>query len=221
MESNFLLNVKIFNFKFALSFIYYKETLNNEPSDENNFVNSGGTSIKAVLFVENLEHKLYPKLLNKSNKILDVLLHEKFENLVQIVESLVNNEMQSPDISAAKKQKLNNATEKYTYSDISLSENILCYYSKLNHYISNKFNCNQMRQSKLDLKINWKYDTFKCIDATPLIVCFKNQDKVNEYVLIGSHSHQFICLNAINGDLIWKFETNGKILKGFIKIEKY
>ncbi len=192
--------------------------MNNEPSDESNFVTSGGTSIKAVLFVEDLEHHLYPIASNESNTILDVLLHQKFKNLVEIVKSSVIERKDGDNTLPIKRQKLMNSLDSFS-SDTSINdninENILCYYSKLNYYCSKKFESNIITPNQFELRINWKYDTLKCVDATPLFVYFKNKDTEHEYVLIGSHSHQFLCLDANNGNLIWKFEANGSFIIKF------
>lgn len=163
--------------------------------------------------MENLEHQLHPKLLNKSTEILDVLLHQKFECLVKTVESLITKKIHSPDRLPVKRQKLIslNENENYSTNSSSLNENIICFHSKLNYFFSKKFDFNFNRPLKFELKINWKYDTLKCVDATPLFAYFKDGDVEHEYVFIGSHSRQFMCLDANDGNLIWKFEANGSL----------
>jgi hypothetical protein len=59
------------------------------------------------------------------------------------------------------------------------------------------------------LNILWKFDTLKCVDATPLVVSKKSYNFPS--ILIGSHSKQFICVNGLNGTLIWNFFAQDRI----------
>ncbi len=70
--------------------------------------------------------------------------------------------------------------------------------------------CEQEVATKIfDLNVSWKYDTLKCVDATPLIVYKKSYEC--PLVLIGSHSRQFICVNGVTGSLIWSFAAQDRI----------
>ncbi|CAI0395229.1 unnamed protein product [Linum tenue] len=57
------------------------------------------------------------------------------------------------------------------------------------------------------LKKFWKVNMKSCVDASPLLV-FKGKDV---YLLIGSHSHKFICLNAKSGSVLWEVKLGGRI----------
>ena len=59
------------------------------------------------------------------------------------------------------------------------------------------------------MNILWKFDTLKCVDATPLVVSKKSHNFPS--ILIGSHSKQFICVNGLNGTSIWNFFAQDRI----------
>ena len=60
-----------------------------------------------------------------------------------------------------------------------------------------------------NFKKRWQFDTKKCVDASPLVVC--NGDHSSCIVYIGSHSHRFFAVNGNNGVLIWKVELGDRI----------
>ncbi|CAN1765498.1 Putative acyl-activating enzyme 19 [Linum perenne] len=53
----------------------------------------------------------------------------------------------------------------------------------------------------------WKVDMKSCVDASPLLV-FKDHDV---YLLIGSHSHKFTCVNARSGSVMWEVKLDGRV----------
>ncbi|KAF3447578.1 hypothetical protein FNV43_RR12765 [Rhamnella rubrinervis] len=53
----------------------------------------------------------------------------------------------------------------------------------------------------------WKVHLGSCVDASPLIV-FKGRDV---YLFIGSHSHEFLCVNARSGSVQWKLKLEGRV----------
>ncbi|KAJ6854991.1 acyl-activating enzyme 19 isoform X1 [Populus alba x Populus x berolinensis] len=53
----------------------------------------------------------------------------------------------------------------------------------------------------------WKVYMESCVDASPLVVV-KQQDV---YLFIGSHSHKFVCVNALSGSIQWEVKLEGRI----------
>ena len=68
---------------------------------------------------------------------------------------------------------------------------------------SGKFEC-----SEIGLKQLWKYDTGKCVDASPLIA-FDNFHKTTVY--IGSHSHKFCAIDLTRGESKWEITLGDRI----------
>ena len=62
--------------------------------------------------------------------------------------------------------------------------------------------------SEIRLKQLWKYDTGKCVDASPLIA-FDNFDKITLY--IGSHSHKFSAIDVVSGKSKWEITLGDRI----------
>lgn len=148
----------------------------------------------------------------KANKMLDYLLNKKFFHLENYLKSEFNADNRSIsneiDITpTAKKIKLNeNSNQIFNQNEI-MKDVILCC-SKFNKYVDiNKIKFKTNNNNITDIKYKWKFDTKKCVDATPLLVVKPNQT----LVLIGSHSHQFVCLNGINGKLLWSFNAKDRI----------
>ncbi|KNA23758.1 hypothetical protein SOVF_022220 [Spinacia oleracea] len=63
------------------------------------------------------------------------------------------------------------------------------------------------RNSQASLREIWKVSLDSCVDASPLIT-FKDNEIL---VFIGSHSHKFLCVNAINGSVKWEIKLQGRI----------
>ena len=68
---------------------------------------------------------------------------------------------------------------------------------------SGKFECSEIRLKQL-----WRYDTGKCVDASPLIV-FDNFYKTTVY--IGSHSHKFCAIDLTSGKSKWETTLGDRI----------
>ncbi|GCB60124.1 beta-alanine-activating enzyme [Scyliorhinus torazame] len=54
----------------------------------------------------------------------------------------------------------------------------------------------------VSLKIRWKSDTTKCVDASPLVVSGDNGS--DETVYIGSHSHRMQAIDMLSGKIKWE-----------------
>ncbi|XP_067891057.1 beta-alanine-activating enzyme isoform X2 [Heterodontus francisci] len=55
----------------------------------------------------------------------------------------------------------------------------------------------------VSLKIRWKSDTAKCVDASPLLVISGNNGS-DETVYIGSHSHRMQAIDVLSGKIKWE-----------------
>ncbi|XP_022742120.1 putative acyl-activating enzyme 19 isoform X3 [Durio zibethinus] len=53
----------------------------------------------------------------------------------------------------------------------------------------------------------WKVHMESCVDASPLVV-FKDSDI---YLFVGSHSHNFLCVNAKSGSIQWATRLEGRV----------
>ncbi|KAK9747743.1 hypothetical protein RND81_02G012700 [Saponaria officinalis] len=100
----------------------------------------------------------------------------------------------------------------------SLSETAECSFGRCNKMM-HKFDTKPQKSCPEALKVKlpsnvrgtlremWRVPMDSCVDASPLIV-FKN-DKILAF--IGSHSHKFVCVNAINGLVLWETKLEGRI----------
>ncbi|CAN1246410.1 Putative acyl-activating enzyme 19 [Linum grandiflorum] len=53
----------------------------------------------------------------------------------------------------------------------------------------------------------WKVHMESCVDASPLLV-FKDREV---YLLVGSHSQKFTCVNARSGSITWEVKLDGRV----------
>ena len=182
-----------------------KAILNVKPESQDNFIKSGGDSLKAVLFIDKLELELTKFNRNKlkTNLALDVLLNQTFSDLICLLEK---------DILYGKVEPLvefKNLDNKRIRLDNESVSDVLYFISKSNNnqFIGNK---RFFLTSEIDLsiKLSWKVDTSKCVDATPLFVALKDG---RELILIGSHSKMFMCVDAKKSEIIWTFHAQDRI----------
>ncbi|XP_049936722.1 putative acyl-activating enzyme 19 isoform X3 [Nymphaea colorata] len=53
----------------------------------------------------------------------------------------------------------------------------------------------------------WKVNLNSCVDASPLVISMHG----NVYLFIGAHSHFFVCVNALSGQLVWEVSLAGRV----------
>ncbi|KAL5549640.1 hypothetical protein UlMin_004871 [Ulmus minor] len=63
------------------------------------------------------------------------------------------------------------------------------------------------RSRKVAMQELWKVYMGSCVDASPLVV-LKGPDI---YLFVGSHSHEFLCVNARSGSVQWRIQLEGRI----------
>ncbi|XP_034887159.1 putative acyl-activating enzyme 19 isoform X1 [Populus alba] len=102
---------------------------------------------------------------------------------------------------------------------LSSSISMLCSFSRCNTVIYDE-NCRSRKSHQINrlakvprngkgssLHELWKVYMESCVDASPLVVV-KQQDV---YLFIGSHSHKFVCVNALSGSIQWEVKLEGRI----------
>ncbi|XP_011012744.1 PREDICTED: putative acyl-activating enzyme 19 isoform X2 [Populus euphratica] len=101
----------------------------------------------------------------------------------------------------------------------SSSISMLCSFSRCNKVIYDE-NCRSRKSHQINRLVKvprngqgssmhelWKVYMESCVDASPLVVV-KQQDV---YLFIGSHSHKFVCVNALSGSIQWEVKLEGRI----------
>jgi hypothetical protein len=169
-------------------------SLKTDIDKTGNFIESGGDSLKALLFIDKLEHEFQQLHVSlKTNLLLDVLLNRSFGDVLTLIERELKDQPGSCFVDSEKSRKRmkqedtgNEKIEKQPA--VRLRD-------------SNK-------SGKLRIELEWKVDTGKCVDASPRILVTSLQQ---ELVFIGSHSHKFLCVNGASGELKWSFEANDRI----------
>ena len=111
--------------------------------------------------------------------MLDYLLNLKFVELESYLKSTFNtsNESISTEIDStpsAKKIKLNEKPIQTINQSEEIKDVTLCY-SKFYKYTNiNKIIKDNANNTINDIKYKWKFDTKKCVDATPLLIVKNN-----------------------------------------------
>lgn len=144
-------------------------------------------------------NEIYPNL--NFNKILDILLGKKYKDLLGYLNSEIihNNEKQNNI------EKIKRVKSAYSSSKDAPS---IEWASKLQKQKSNSTtNFVRSMENNFKIEMEWKFNTTKCVDATPLIVKIDNLKKL---ILIGSHSSEFFCISS-TGEHVWSFKTLDRI----------
>jgi hypothetical protein len=177
-----------------------------KPRNQDNFVLAGGNSLKALEFMELLEDKLKSLL---PSQTLDKLLHESFDTLVNFLQNHLNFKHPESNIDSSVLTK----TPRIVFeekSDDFINHKVIGWASKLSINLFDRLLNNQIHieSSSMNMKMNWKYDTSKCIDATPLLIVYENDLKL---VIVGSHSNQLVCIDGSNGKSNWIYRARDRI----------
>ncbi len=164
-------------------------------------------AILSVILINHIEDYLKMFVPNfKINKMLDVLLKSNFLDFLKYIQSSVhfqteNNQLEN-DIVPVKRRKFS-STE--FLSKLVENTEIIGWISKFDKKINQDY-YSDLDDEILDINLDWKYDTLKCVDATPLLVLQEQR----ELIMIGSHSSKFFCINDV-GNLVWQYETMDRI----------
>ncbi|XP_071951256.1 beta-alanine-activating enzyme-like [Antedon mediterranea] len=186
-----------------------------------------GCSVLHGLFSDNVQDKLLnPDTENKNNLkttckvttnqnaeatgclishgLLSDTVPDKLKNLDTENERKRSMSSVTDNLNKSKQLKTDNtiASNSCTFSDDKKvcrgSQRIVQYTDKIILECNNR--TRKRSQGTVSIKERWKYDTAKCIDASPLLV-YKDGD--NGVVYIGSHSHKFQAVLFDTGLLLW------------------
>lgn len=179
--------------------------MNREPVSDSSFIYEGGNSLKALVFIDLVEDGLdkAKRSTIKIKKLLDMLFSQTFSKLVEYLTEptdIQDDIFENTNLNVAKKPRTTDNTkelDKTNYSWISKHQSFN--YQNEQDLLSNT-------SLNPDIKAVWRYNTKKCVDATPLIFRENNENRI----LIGSHSAEFFCLKD-SGELVWSFKTKDRI----------
>lgn len=162
------------------------------------------------MFCEEIENYLKKSsIIINNNLLLDTLLNQTFDKVL----SLIKNSKFDQKINLDNKKTRDNIKILLDHKDSKkfLNTNIECCLSKSFAFF--KYDPVSGKTIKqISLNSLWTIDTYKCVDATPLIkVNGVENDDLKIQVYIGSHSGKFLCANALTGQLKWSFEASGRI----------
>lgn len=180
--------------------------------DCDNFIKCGGDSFSAVLFMNELQmYELFNKKKNFNQGIFfELMFSGTFRDLYEYVQSdkvilpPSKLQVQYATKSKAKTDTLTSPTCHHfkAFTKSNRTYGCICgtiYLKTLEHgFISNNFY----------IREKWKYNTGKCIDASPLVVFDENQDGI---VYVGSHSRHLFALRSVDGREIWKTKVEDRI----------
>eukprot|EP00794_Sanderia_malayensis_P007321 gene7321-8139_t len=191
-----------------------------KSSNGKSFIENGGNSFMAV-FVENkLRTLLKDDLYDKKPLLFDYILSKDLESLLVYMNNGINRKRKSHNVNAS---SLSSSNEKQLNSSVSYSietGDCSCYVSKgnrsktcdmclqnISNLTKNKHSKNEVSNFKLE--ILWRTDTFKCIDASPLITSSYDEKLCVAY--IGSHSHFFSAIETLTGNVLWRVKLGDRI----------
>jgi outer membrane protein assembly factor BamB len=189
-------------FEFQEDFItkIWTDILDVSPQNNDNFILSGGTSYKAIKFLDALEGE---NLSQHDDKFIDILLNKTFGELVFYFKNFQNQVYKESIL-----KRYNSEDSMY------VNENTKHFRVNENMFVSKNckipiFDFGKISSiTKIKLNLLWKYDTKKCIDATALIT---SSGKGDQNVFIGSHSGLFVSINLNSGKSNWEFQAKDRI----------
>ncbi|XP_047475813.1 beta-alanine-activating enzyme-like isoform X1 [Penaeus chinensis] len=186
---------------------------------KDNFVKCGGDSLSAIHLAEELEKHLTYEV----PELLDVILNSNFENTLELLTRCYHAENKKTFYPRKRLRKayLKNESQSGQQSGISEREIVLniktkeiqadsvtqkCVVSRRGFFKYGNFEVDLLLPQHAEL--SWKYNLGKCIDSSPIIVEYNN-DKM--YLFVGSHSHKFICADALTGGEYWSVTLADRI----------
>ncbi|TPX65483.1 hypothetical protein SpCBS45565_g05155 [Spizellomyces sp. 'palustris'] len=66
-------------------------------------------------------------------------------------------------------------------------------------------------QKKLKLRVQWKFDLEKCVDASPVLLIKAEDGRQAFTTYIGSHAGVFSAIDVLTGTLVWQKQIGGRI----------
>uniref|UniRef100_T1IUS3 Carrier domain-containing protein n=1 Tax=Strigamia maritima TaxID=126957 RepID=T1IUS3_STRMM len=175
----------------------WKRLLNVQKIESHdNFISCGGDSIRIIHFAEDLsaltEHPL-PQL-------VDLLLNDTFAVVSAYIDEITTANETVPikkDLKMDISSDVGDRTRKIVERDDKL--------------IFSKRGGEETIDLPGDfaLKLGWRFDLRKCVDASALMVGSTDNSKVR--VFIGSHSNEFAAIDVETGEAVWVVRLGGRI----------
>ncbi|GBM72873.1 Beta-alanine-activating enzyme [Araneus ventricosus] len=200
-----------------LSDLWQSYTNQETVKDIDNFILSGGDSFMALQLTSDIEWEFQIQI----PEITDKLLNYSFRDVYELIKSYMqdthekNIESQNtfvsdnvlPNESAPKKARLigSECFEVVTRRGYSL----ICKHLKEKPCSSKVINNDLLNSEELSLKMKCKFDLKKCIDASPCVAHFFENNELLGF--IGSHAGLFCCFNVLETSLKWTVKLPDRI----------
>ncbi|XP_064081411.1 beta-alanine-activating enzyme-like [Macrobrachium nipponense] len=192
--------------------------------ENENFIKSGGNSLSALQFNEEIESNFNVKI----PRLIDAVLNDTFKEVLKIIMLSVENSNERQKIKKIKLQ-LNHENMRKGASTSLNDENPVDFVS-VNNKNSSLSKCRWPPYKQLsivswrsvyyayDKEIHnhnqiatnflWKYNLEKCIDSSPTLIeypCGKT------LLMVGSHSYKFVCIDVQTGKSQWCLTLGNRI----------
>ncbi|KAK3866768.1 hypothetical protein Pcinc_027726 [Petrolisthes cinctipes] len=202
-----------------------------------NFIKSGGNSLNAVQFIEELQQFLGFKVTN----ILDVLLNDSYKKALHLVEEVWYSKRKVEDLDNLnfknKKLKIKESKDKScsavsNTTTFNTHDEILLRLDESNKPLKIIGLSDENQQPKVATIVSrrgersirpsqtfdrylehtgpteWRYKLGKCIDSSPLLVKYCDERVL---VMVGSHSFRFCCVNGDTGEMHWDITLGDRV----------
>ncbi|KAM9831351.1 beta-alanine-activating enzyme [Neosynchiropus ocellatus] len=193
--------------------------LNGAVEDESTFIRSGGDSLKAVRFCEDVQSAVGAT----SAQLLEVILEQTFSDVLHHVAALKNipppegktrakrKAAEAPSEGPAERFSRADAPEKRAGKVVRRAADVM----ELNGTVelsgrNASVPVANVKSSDLRLSLSWSSDTGRCVDASPVLL-IREPPPAKSTVFIGSHSHRLQALELESGSLLWERVLSGRI----------
>ncbi|XP_041646603.1 beta-alanine-activating enzyme [Cheilinus undulatus] len=190
-------------------------------NEESNFLLSGGDSLKAVHFHEDILATVGAS----SPELLEVILDGTFSDVLHHIGRLtltlpVQSKMsaltevkkrraEAPSAVPVKREHAEQQQEeRRCFIVVERAGTVMAVRNTETEMnpIEGKDFCK--RDGALDLSLSWSSDTGRCVDASPMLLV---ENRTKTTVFIGSHSHRIQALDLTTGSLLWERVLGGRI----------
>ncbi|XP_018014810.1 beta-alanine-activating enzyme [Hyalella azteca] len=169
-----------------------------KPTQNMNFISLGMDSLRAVEFLEILQHRVGSQLLG----MLDSLLMDRYEVFLEGVKrSVVGHSDLRVENSTSIVQDQSSGRENAKKTKTDNDKFVYVMLSKVSSLIQGKNAVLSQAYLPDSDRLTWTLNLGKCIDATPILV--QSQSHSEASLLIGSHSGRFCCVDALTGAVRW------------------
>ncbi|XP_068223088.1 beta-alanine-activating enzyme [Palaemon carinicauda] len=196
--------------------------------ENENFIKSGGNSLFALQFTEEIESKFEVKI----PTLLDIVLNNTFKDVLKIIIQSIECGDDYTEKQKNKKIKLQLGHKSIVNENNSESNDKICLNfegsSIKENYSLDKYKCSLYRQVSVASRrgvhyscekvmhhqyqssthLLWKYNLEKCIDSSPTLIeypCGKT------LLMVGSHSFKFVCIDVLTGKSQWCLTLGDRI----------